>query len=238
MKSILIICAIIVGILIVDGIRVYARIQKSSVLVAKSNPFEQHVTTPTSRILVLGDSTAVGTGAMSNEDSTAGRLAKLYPQAEIVNKAVNGLKISGLLDILATIPADTHFDLVLIQIGANDIIRLTSQDEIATGIEKVLVRAKSLSDTVIVLHSGDIGEAPFFPWYVRPLYHYRSLKVRDIYINATRKTGTSYVDLVTSSVGAKLKNNPDFYYAPDSLHLSGEGYGLWFEEIKKHLSLE
>lgn len=238
MKIIIIICIVVVGVLIFDCIRVYVRIQKSTVLVAKSVPFTQHVEQPKLRILVLGDSTAVGTGAVDTKDSTAGRLSKLYPQALIVNKAVNGLKIQGLLDILATIPPDAHFDIVLIQIGANDIIRLTPMVTIKSGIENVLTQVRALGDLVVVLHAGDIGQVPFFPWYVRPLFHYRSVAVRDIYIEAAKNTHAEYVDLVNSTVGDALKRDPELYYASDDLHLSGEGYGLWFDEIKKHLFTE
>jgi lysophospholipase L1-like esterase len=234
-KVILIISAIVIGVLIVDSIRVFLRIQKSSVLVAKSSPFQRSIEKPALRILVLGDSTAVGTGSVDNRDSTAGRLGTLFPEAEIVNKAVNGLKIEGLLPILATLTDDTRFDIILIQIGANDIIRLTSMDSIKRDITEVLRRAQVLGERVVVLHAGDIGQVPVFPWYVRPLYHTRSMQMREIYSYAARASSAHYVDLIDSGVGAALKKHPELYYASDELHLSGEGYGLWFEEIKKSM---
>jgi lysophospholipase L1-like esterase len=91
---------------------------------------------------------------------------------------------------------------------------------------------------VIVLHAGDIGQVPFFPWYVGLLYRHRSLEVRDIYIKAAEGAQIAYVDLVNSTVGDTLKRDPERYYASDALHLSGDGYGLWFAEIKKHLPKE
>jgi lysophospholipase L1-like esterase len=237
-KTIFFICAVIFGMLIIDSIRVYSRIQKSSVLVANSESFEQQTDSPELRILVLGDSTAVGTGAFTNKDSTAGRLGNLYPEAEIVNKAVNGLKIQGLIDILATMPSGEHFDIVLIQVGANDVIRMTSMSDIRKGIDRVLNAATIIGDRVIVLHAGDIGQVPFFPWYAGPLYRHRSLEVRDIYIKAAEGVQVAYVDLVNSTVGDTLRRDPERYYASDGLHLSGDGYGLWFAEIKKHLPKE
>lgn len=235
MKIILILSAVIIGVLIFDGIRVYTRIQKSSVLVAKSSPFQKHLENPRLRILVLGDSTAVGTGAADTSDSTAGRLGELYPHASIVNKSVNGLKIGGLLDILSAIPPTEHFDIILIQIGANDIIRMTPLSTIKSGIEEVLAKARVVSDSVLVLHAGDIGQVPFFPWYVGVLMHYRSIAVQSVYSEAAKNAQAEYVDLIDSTVGATLKQDPGRYYASDGLHLSGDGYGLWFAEIEKHL---
>jgi lysophospholipase L1-like esterase len=211
------------------------RIQKSAVLVAKSTPFQKHLENPSLRILVLGDSTAVGTGSDDVRESTSGRLSVLYHEAEIVNMAVNGLKIEGLLDILFAIPPTEHFDIILIQIGANDIIRMTPLSTIKSGIEEVLAKTRVLGDSVLVLHAGDIGQVPFFPWYVGALMHYRSLRVQSIYSEAAKNAQAEYVDLLDSTVGATLRQDPERYYASDGLHLRGDGYGLWFREISKHL---
>jgi lysophospholipase L1-like esterase len=99
------------------------------------------------RILVLGDSTAVGTGATRAEDSTAGRLAQKYPNSEVTNLAVNGLKIAGLESILKNMDASQNhrYNIVLIQIGANDIIRLTPMKDIEAGIGRILARSKELA---------------------------------------------------------------------------------------------
>jgi len=59
--------------------------------------------------------------------------------------------------------------------------------------------------------------------------------VRDIYIRAAATYGASYVDLYDSVVTEKLKEDPDKYYADDLLHLSDDGYELWYDEIEKKL---
>jgi lysophospholipase L1-like esterase len=197
----------------------------------------------TKKILVLGDSTAFGTGASRPEDSTAGRLGLKYPDAEVVNLAKNGMRIAGLEEVLKTLDAkdvskqdkNKHFDLILIQIGANDIIRLTPAQDIESGIDKILAKAKSLGDKVIVLHSGNVGESKFFPWYIRPILSHRSVNMREIYIKIAEKHKAEYVDLINAPIAVKLRENPSLYYSSDLLHLSSEGYGLWYEEIRKRL---
>ncbi len=235
MKFLIAFSLVLVAILAREGFRVYLLLKNSSVLVEKSSPYERRLPGAPMRVLILGDSTAVGTGATDTADSTAGRFGALYPEAEIVNLAVNGLRIKGLLSILDGLDQNVSFDIVLIQIGANDIIRLTPLQEIEKGIAQVLLKTSSIGKTVIVLHSGNIGEAKFFPWFVRPILSSRSLKVRELYKNAAQIHGAKYVDLIDSPIAKQLAEDPNTYYANDKLHLTGEGYGLWFSEIKKLL---
>lgn len=226
-KLIIIFLIILVAILAYDTVRIYFLFQKTIEL-EKSSVFERTIPGASFRILVLGDSTAVGTGASKPEDSTAGRLAAKYPNAEVVNLAKSGDKIEDLEWILKTISDTERYDIVLIQIGANDIIRFTSMKDIEEGIGRILERSKTFRGKVIILHSGNIGESKFFPWYVRPLLSKRSYEAREIYKRVAEKYGASYVNLIDVEF-------PEKYYASDHLHLSSDGYGVWFEEIEKKL---
>ena len=107
--------------------------------------------------------------------------------------------------------------------------------DIEEGIRKILLRAKSFDGKVIVLHSGNIGEATFFPLYLRPLFSNRSYRVRSIYQKIVSEQGADYVDLLGSPISATLKEDSARYYANDRLHLSSDGYGLWMQEIRKYL---
>lgn len=227
-KLLLTLFILIAVILAYDALRMYFLFRKTLAIESQTTAFSRS-TGSGMRILVLGDSTAVGTGSARAEDSTAGRLAAKYPDAEVVNLAENGMKIDGLLKTMTMGPIVGPYDIVLVQIGANDIIRLTPMKKFETGIRSVLEQSRQLAGPdgkVIVLHSGDIGEAKFFPWYVRPLLSKRSRSVRELYMKSAPGYGASYVDLF---------NLPQNHYASDLLHLTGEGYGLWFDEINKKL---
>lgn len=176
------------------------------------------------KILVLGDSTAYGTGAENPEGSTAGRLGLLYPEADITNLSVNGLKIAGLLEIIENIDKTKKFDIILIQIGANDIMRFTSMNNISEGIEKLIIRVKEFGDNVIFLSGGNLGEVPFFPFFLQPLMTQRSLQTSQIYQKLALKEKVNYVDLFHSPIVDMLSGEPSYYYASDLLHLSGPGY--------------
>ena len=222
--------------LVIDTLRSYLLIAQSNSLVEVSRSFEVINPDADMKILVLGDSTAVGTGVDDPKKSTAGRLSERYPEAEVNNISQNGLKTRELLERLDALDTKKHYSLILIQIGANDIIRFTSMKEVEKDIDAILAQLSKQSDKVVILHSGDVGEAPFFPLFMRPIYSHRSYEMRNLYRRLSSAYGAHYVDLIGSAVGESMKKDPKTYYAEDLLHLSNEGYGLWFEEIEKVLT--
>ena len=231
--------SIIVGILVVSLSFYVSRtvflIFKTQYLIKNTLPFQRKIPWASMRILVLGDSTAYGTWAETPQGSTAGRLGILYPWADITNISVNGLKISGLLALMDTIDENERFDVILVQIGANDIMKMTSMGDIRSWICEVITRLKPRGDTMILLHSGNIGEVPFFPFFLKPLMTARSSEVYRIYQQLALQEKVSYVDLIHSPIQQAFTKYPKRYYASDFLHLSNDGYWLWMSEIEKFL---
>jgi lysophospholipase L1-like esterase len=224
MKTFYIILTIILITISFSCIRVYLLIQKTKVLIAKTTAFQKPNPNASIHILMLGDSTMFGTGAKDNKNSTAGRMSSLYPDASLENISENGLKLHGLNEKIKNI--NNHYDLIVIQIGANDIIRFTPNKTIDTELDILLTKVKTLSDKVIILHSGDVGESKLFPLLLRPFLTIKSKAVRDIYLQETKKFNVSYVDLLDTHLSDSL-------YADDKLHLNDEGYGVWFNKIKE-----
>jgi len=197
--------------------------------------FEKVLPDAKMKILILGDSTALGTGTKNNEGSTAGRLNAIYPEASLTNRAVKGLRLQGLLELLDKTEPTEHFDIILVQIGANDIIRMTKMGDIEKKAHEVIVRLKKQTDKLIILHSGNVGDARIFPIYIKPTIKKRSYEVREIYKKLANTPGVHYVDLIYAPSDKLLRDFPRTYYSADFLHLNEAGYGLWFDEIKKAL---
>lgn len=226
MKILIILILSFVIIATFDSMRMYLLYMKTLKLETNFASFQNKDTFSNMKILVLGDSTAVGTGATDPKNTTAGRLSSLFPNAALLNISQNGMKIAELNKKMDDI--NGHYDYILIQIGANDIIRFTSSKDIENGLNDIIIKAKKLSNRVVILHSTDIGKAKFFAWYVRPIYSYRTQNVREIYMRQAEMHTVQYVDLHDVKM-------TDYEYSDDKLHPNDEGYRLWFDEIKKKI---
>ena len=181
------------------------------------------------KVLFAGDSTAVGTGLEDNSLSTAGLFSRDFPDAGLENYSQNGLRLKGLVDILKTIQ-HKKFDLAVLQIGANDILFFTPMRQIRQDHERVIDMAKHIAKKILILHSGDIGEAPLFIWPFSSILTWRTLKVRGIYMGR-QDARVSYLDIYT------LNKDHDYTdcYARDHLHLNQKGYAIWYGLIKDQL---
>lgn len=224
----------LIGIIAVYGTFQYWRtkqyIRIGNDLANKAVAYKQHPDKPTLRILMIGDSTVVGTGAERPEDSVAGRFGKDYPTAEIINLGVNGAKTREITSRLKQFEGQ-HFDLVLIHTGGNDIVRFSKLSEVEKSLREVLSEAKKLSDTVVALHGGNIGTAKLFPVGTRWILALRTWQARRIFLRVMEETGADYVDLWRRGKDDPFFANPDTYYAKDYFHPSGVGYKDWYEHI-------
>lgn len=204
-------------------------------LAEKAIPYEQDPPQSKYHILVIGDSSGVGTGASDPSFSTAGLLGSRYPNAKITNLSVNGRKTAELITPLQSLQGN-RYDLILIQIGGNDIVRFTNKKQHKKDLQMVLSAAVSLSDQVILLHSGNVGTAQFFPWGSRFLWTRRTLQVRSMYMEvASEYENVVYVDLFQKKADDPFAKENEKFYASDFFHPSDEGYRLWYEALQKEI---
>lgn len=198
-----------------------------------STPFEYTAHNPELSILVVGDSTAVGTGAAYPEDSVAGLFHKKYPNVTIVNLADDGLHLRQITQSLRD--HSGAYDLVLLHGGGNDIIYFASPTQIQQDMAAAVEAAQEKSDRVVVLTSGNIGLAPIFPKILAWWYIYRSQKILPLLANVTQERGAIWIDLYRSESADPLGIGHEHYYAEDKLHLNKTGYSVWFDLIERAL---
>lgn len=200
--------------------------QKSRPLIAATPPFNREDTSLTKSILVLGDSLAVGVGAPGVE-TVAGRLA-MAMSANVENYAKSGAVTSDLAGQMTRAQKD-RYDLILIQAGANDVIQLKSLASAQENMDALLAEVSKKSDRVVFLTSGNIGDAPLWPFPWRHVYLKRTLDLRERFTALATKHGALYIDLY--SRGNLFESDPKRFYAGDNLHLSADGYAKWFDVI-------
>ncbi len=200
-----------------------------------AKPFERLDHPANFKVLFLGDSTAVGVGSGNPRNSTAGWFSQDFPEAGIENISQSGLRLAGLRGKLKLVKTGPY-DLIVIQIGANDIMHLTPLNAVDRDIRFVLKTLTPQARQIIFLHSGDVGTAPIFIWPFTWIFSKRSYQVRAIYQKAAQDTQAFYVDLIGRKIDRVFGADQKKYYALDGLHLTGEGYRIWYRAIREKLN--
>ncbi|MDF2379639.1 MAG: GDSL-type esterase/lipase family protein [Candidatus Gracilibacteria bacterium] len=197
-------------------------------------PFERLLPDAELQILVIGDSTAVGTGAQSSEASLAGLVGKKFPQASIRNLGVNGARTVELIARLEQIQ-DQHFDIILLHIGGNDTVYHTDLKELEKSITTVLDLSLKMADRVVLTSTGNVGTALLLPFGTRSQFERRTRQVRAIFKPAAESRGIHYSDLMREGSEDPYAKEPLKYYAADLFHPSDIGYQDWFAFIEPGL---
>jgi lysophospholipase L1-like esterase len=212
------------------------RIRQSIELARQSEPFQVSPNGASASLLVVGDSTAVGTGASSPAESVAGLIARNHPHLKIVNRAADGARYA---DIARQIEdaAGQHFDAIVVLGGGNDVIRLTAYAPLEQSIARVAALARAQAGLVVLMPSGNVGSAPFFfpPWSW--LMTQRSLALHRMVREVAADKGALYVNLFKEKENDPFAQRPDELNARDGLHPSDAGYRLWYAELNQQADL-
>ncbi len=214
-----------------------SRVNTGRSLAEASAPFELRKKDAKRRVLVIGDSTGVGTGASDPADSIAGRIARDYPGTEIVNRAKDGARVADVPGELRDF-RNGEFDLVLLQVGGNDIIRFTDLVNLRNSTTRVLRLAVDKGGKVIFMSTGNVGLAPVFFPPVNWIYSWRTQKARAIFMAVSKSEKVEYIDLFRVREEDPFSKDPATFYAADTLHPGSEGYRLWYEELKRQSSID
>jgi len=209
------------------------RLAQARELAQRSEPFSQFLAVPSLRLLIVGDSTAVGTGASSPQASLAGLIARDHPQWLIDNRGQDGALLA---DVVRQLAIDEHFDMVLVLAAGNDVIRMRDRDAMRADIDRIAHAAAARAPVVVLMPAGNVGNAPFFFPPVSWVMTSRSRSLHDFVAVSAARSGLVYVDLFrersTDPFVADRSLN-----APDGLHPSDAGYRNWWAELQRQATL-
>lgn len=227
------IIVVIVGLLLLVVFTDTMRLFKVGYLVVVATPYQQAVSESTGSILVLGDSTAYGTGAKDSTKTVAGRLGADFPEFTLENRGVNGWTTGDLADALEAGDQAERFDLVLLQIGGNDTLQKRPAAEIERDIRRVYAEAAKRADNIIHISSGNVGAASAFvvDGLADPVLEKQTRVIRDIFATVSPEYGVIFVDLFAESAKDVYLQEPEKYLAFDGLHPNEVGYGYWYESL-------
>ncbi len=212
------------------------RVSDARALAKASEPFQAEPSPATASLLVIGDSTAVGTGASGATSSIAGLIAQSRPGLRVVNRATDGAKYA---DFVGQLQQDNQkFDTVLVLGGGNDVIRFTSESELRQSVDTVAELAARRGKRVILMPPGNVGNAPFFFAPASWLMTSRSQQLHALVREAATRTGATYVNLYKPKAQDPFAQRPRELHARDGLHPSDAGYREWLSELNRQANLE
>lgn len=203
------------------------RIGQAANLARNSTPFQQSPADAALSLLIVGDSTGVGTGASAPEASLAGLLGRAHPRLRIDNRARDGATFA---DVLRQFEGTQRYDLVLIQAGGNDVIRLRADDDVRADIDRATALARERSDRVVLMPAGNVGNAPFFFSPASQLMTSRARRLHGFVRESATRHGAVVVNLFKEKADDPFAQMPALN-AVDGLHPSDAGYRLWRDEL-------
>lgn len=207
---------------------------KTLYLIARVTPPYQQSGSDAKRLLILGDSTGYGTGATRSSESVAGQIGAAFPQLTIVNKSTNGRAAKQLMRHVENFKG--FHDIILLQIGANDLLRHTPPAEVVEHIEALVKRLAPHTKQLIVMTASNIGAASRFDRKTQEVYTAAS-RIYEI-VMAERALETkefTFVQLFTEPEFDPFVLHPEINTSCDGLHPTSVGYRLWFEALKPYL---
>jgi lysophospholipase L1-like esterase len=206
-----------------------SRIRFSKQLVAQTVPAQSCPECCSRTIVIAGDSTAFGVGALPQE-TTAGRIIAAFPNARVINTARSGARVGHVVDQLDNLQIE-RADIVLIHACANDVLEFRALDKIEHDLRAAIARARQLSENVILMPGHNFSVAPFFLRPISALIMRHALRVHPVVKRVSQELGVIFVDLFSDPIAEPFYKEPRRYYCPDGLHPSGEGYALWFAAL-------
>lgn len=210
------------------------RIGQSVELARRSEPFQQRPASAALRLLVVGDSTAVGTGATSANTSLAGLIGSEHPRLWIENRAQDGAKFA---DVLRQLSGPERFDLVLVQAGGNDVIRMRDMDLLREDITRVLDAAAERAPLVLLMPAGNVGNAPFFFAPLSWLMTQRARQMQALVAEIAQQRGALHIKLFHERADDPFVGDPSLH-ARDGLHPSDAGYRSWWLALRTQAGLD
>jgi lysophospholipase L1-like esterase len=212
-----------------QSLRISRVLPQGRLTAQRTQAFERIAPQARQRVLILGDSTAVGVGAVDPQASLAGLLARDLPEAEIVNLGRAGATVADSLHALREASAAgprrwPRFDLVVIQAGGNDVLKLTSLARLRLSVRRLLDALGDDAKRCVWLSPANVGLAPVFvapfSWWLSA----RSHKLVTLLRGEVQARGGRFVSFCHGRADDPFSRDPATWFAEDGLHPSGASY--------------
>lgn len=186
---------------------------------------------PPIRLVLLGDSTALGVGVDRMSDTVGGQLAALLAggpggrRVELSNVAVAGSLSADLGTQVARALVGVRPDIAVILVGGNDTTRFVRSSDAVEHLAAAVRRLRGAGVSVVVGTCPDLVAARAFAVPLRQLIGWRGRRLARAQAIAVRAADGVPVDLVEQT-GALFRADPGTF-CHDGYHPSADGYRVW-----------
>ncbi|TGL58969.1 SGNH/GDSL hydrolase family protein [Leptospira sarikeiensis] len=186
------------------------------------------------RLLVIGESTVAGVGISDYKSSLTGQIASVLSRKtgrKIFWQAIgeSGITVKEAVQKFGSRLPQKSPDLIVIALGANDVLKLNTQKKWSSELEELIGICKNKYPKVSIFIAGvpPVGIFPSLPWLLRSILGWKARLLDQ---------ASSYISLRLQNVFhvpmRKIGSIPsEGIFCSDGFHPSSEGCALWGEEI-------
>jgi lysophospholipase L1-like esterase len=184
---------------------------------------------PPIRLVLLGDSSALGVGVERVVDTVGGtiatQLAEQDRRVELSSVAVVGSRSSDLGTQVARALLGPRPDVAVILVGANDATGLRRPSDAAAALAEAVRRLRAVGVAVVVGTCPDLGAARAIAPPLRQFVGFLGRRVAWAQADAVRAAGGVPVDL--ASIAGPVFRADAGTLCRDGYHPSADGYRVW-----------
>lgn len=189
-------------------------------------------TLPELRVVVLGDSSVTAPGVSGPEEVWVSLVCQRLAAGHHVileSLAVGGSCAHDLIQEQASAAIEFGPDLILVAVGANDVIRGVSRKRFEMNLDHLVGELSSTGATIILSGVGDLGTIPRLHSPLRQLFSHRSAAFDHIHRRVAARHGAHVIE--------QRSDHPDDWYADRSLwaedlfHVSAAGHRRWADVV-------
>jgi lysophospholipase L1-like esterase len=189
---------------------------------------------PTLRLVLLGDSAAIGVGVEWLSETVGGQLARLLAEGSadtserhvlLSSVGVAGSRSADLATQVARALLGDHPDVAVVLIGAHDATSLRSPDDAAELLGQAVRRLRESGVRVVVGTCPDLGALRAIAPPLRQVAGMLGRRMAKAQARAVQAAGGAVVDLAEETGAVFRADAGTFCY--DGFHPSADGYRVW-----------
>jgi lysophospholipase L1-like esterase len=222
-----------------SGVRFWFYLRRAQTLMA-ATPARNYIIAGGEKklsVTILGDSTAVGTGASDYTKTYHYQFLERHKSIysfDVENRGVVGARTA---DLARQIESMRQSDIAIISIGGNDVTHGTEWVSVERDLESALGAVSQKTRRVVLLTPGDLGDVLIVPYPLRRYWATKSPKLSALASRVAGSAKITHVDIYALG-GTQFRDEPYTYYASDLFHPSDAGYKLWADALDAKVKFE